>query len=62
MILHRDLMDESTCGGQVADHSGDSHKLFGTDYWCVYCGQKWSKCPTCERTFDPWDGTHRPCY
>ena len=37
MRLHRDV-DSSTCGGQVA--LGD---LFGTDYWCVYCGAKWSE-------------------
>lgn len=37
--LHRDIDPESTCGGQVAD----GQDLFGTDYWCVYCGAKWSE-------------------
>lgn len=36
MMLHKDVDHDSQCGGQVAD----GHKLFGTDYWCVYCGAK----------------------
>lgn len=39
MRLHRDVDAESSCGGQVAD----GRELFGTDYWCVYCGAKWSE-------------------
>jgi len=39
MRLHRDVDPESRCGGQVAD----GEELFGTDYWCVYCGAKWSE-------------------
>lgn len=39
MTLHRDVTPFSNCGGQVA--SGTD--LFGTDYWCVYCGAKFNK-------------------
>lgn len=39
MILHRDVQPGSTCGGQVAS----GKELFGTDYWCVYCGYKFNK-------------------
>jgi len=38
LLLHRDVQPGSECGGQVAD----AHKLFGTDFWCVYCGKKWN--------------------
>lgn len=38
MRLHTDVDTHSDCRGQVAD--GD---LFGTHYWCVYCGAKWSE-------------------
>lgn len=36
MVLHRDVDPHSSCGGQVAS----GQVLFGTDYWCVYCGAK----------------------
>lgn len=38
MALHRDVDASSSCGGRVT--SGKD--LFNTDYWCVYCGAKWS--------------------
>lgn len=37
MRIHRDVDHRSHCGGQVA-----SGEMFGVDYWCVYCGAKWS--------------------
>lgn len=39
MRLHCDVDPTSGCRGQVADGSD----LFRTDYWCVYCGTKWSE-------------------
>jgi hypothetical protein len=38
MKLHKDVDPQSDCGGQVAS----GRELFNTDYWCVYCGAKWS--------------------
>lgn len=44
MVLHRQVAD-SRCGGQVGILRQDSpaRRLFGTDYWCVYCGAKFNK-------------------
>ena len=39
LLLHRDVNPQSTCGGQV---SLRAQEMFGEDYWCVYCGAKWS--------------------
>lgn len=50
LILHRDIRPQDNCGGQVAIGEGPQ-ALFGTDYWCVYCGKKWSdaKCRVCGK-------------
>lgn len=40
MTLHRDIDSQSECGGQVSTRAPE---MFGTDYWCVYCGAKFDK-------------------
>jgi len=49
--LHKDVNPGSACGGQVADGA-----LFGEDYWCVYCGAKWS-----DQTMDAEDDPVEAC-
>ena len=57
LVLHKNVNPNSKCGGLVAD----GRELFGEDYWCVYCGAKWSndtcpcaecseRCPVCGET------------
>lgn len=46
MRYHNDVDTKSHCGGSVTS----GKELFNTDYWCVYCGAKWSEN---EPTRDP---------
>jgi hypothetical protein len=36
LTKHREVDPDIDCGGLVAP--GD---IFGTEWWCVYCGRKW---------------------